>query len=203
MVCDIACGVGLHVSKLAKHGCDVLGLDLDRDRIGIAQVMNHGLDCQFQLGDASRLPYRSGVFRRIVSFSALEHFESDGDALAEISRVLDHSGILVMSCDSFTYREDRGIQGVHSTAHGVKRYYTLSTLEHELERVGMKIVESTFYVNSPMSAFFFRIEVLLPALSRLLFPISMPLSIITDRIMAKADGGYFMCVKAAKKSQMC
>jgi len=198
IMCDIACGIGLQASKIASR-YQVFGLDIDRNKIYIAKWINDHYGCQFQVADATKLPYRSEVFHKIVSFCSLEHFANDQEALAEISRTLRREGVLVISVDSFTYRENDPVQTIHCKAHRVIRYYTLRDLQVKLERVSLKIEKAEFYVNSPISAFFFRIGILNPNVSRLLFPISMILSITSEQLMAKTACGYYLCIKARKR----
>jgi len=91
------------LTKNSERGCKVSGIDLSEDRIEMAESLGRPYDCQFQIGNAEKLPFEAGIFDKMVSVCSLEHFDNDDRALAEMNRVLKNDGTLVLSVDSFTY----------------------------------------------------------------------------------------------------
>ena len=59
--------------------------------------------CEFVVGDADHLPYKSGYFDKIVCNCSLEHFQNDIKALKEMNRILKQNGYIVLTFDSLSY----------------------------------------------------------------------------------------------------
>jgi SAM-dependent methyltransferase len=51
----------------------------------------------YVVADSTRLPFRRGVFSHAICSEVLEHIEDDTAAIREMSRVLDPSGVLVLT----------------------------------------------------------------------------------------------------------
>jgi len=198
IILDVACGIGLQSSKMSMCGSSVIGLDIVRDKIYVSKWMNANSDLQLLIADGTMLPFRSGSFDKIACVCALEHIKKDQEAIAEMNRTAKRNAILVLSVDSFTFAKNDFIQSIHRRANSVAQYYDLPTLRNKLERSGFKIEKAEFYGNSQLSAFFFKIEVLCPIMSRLLFPLSLTLSVTAERFVGRRDRGYGLCVKAKK-----
>ena len=104
-VLDVACGRGTLTLKIAERGCIVYGIDISENVISSANqfAQKEKKACEFQIGDAERLPYLNGCFHKVASSSSLEHFQDDLSALKEMSRVLKPDGTAVLTVDSLTY----------------------------------------------------------------------------------------------------
>jgi ubiquinone/menaquinone biosynthesis C-methylase UbiE len=61
-VCDIACGVGRLSIKIAKSGCEVFEMDLEKSYTRITNALLMERACDFIVADAGHLPYRSTIF---------------------------------------------------------------------------------------------------------------------------------------------
>lgn len=200
IILDVACGICLQTSRIAMLGSTVVGLDLVRDKIHASKWMNAYSNLQLLVADATMLPFRPLVFHKVVSVCALEHIVKDQEALTEMNRIAKTNATLVLSVDSFSYKETDPIQRIHCKTNSVSQYYSLPSLQNKLERSGFKIESAEFYVNSSLPAFFFKIEVLCPIISRFLFPLSLALSSLSQHFIDRRTEGYFLCVKARKKS---
>jgi SAM-dependent methyltransferase len=93
-VIDIGCGDGRHIVEAALRGCFSVALDYDavelrraRVRIGVERV-------DLVVGDATRLPFRDGVFDAVICTETLEHLPDDVGAIHEIARLLRPGGTL-------------------------------------------------------------------------------------------------------------
>jgi len=203
-ICDIACGSGQQSIKLAKRGCKVYGIDLNSKAIKTAKLIAKGYDCDFQVGNANRLPYNSNYFDKVVSVCALEHFENDEKALEEMYRVLKSNGVLVLTVDSFTYKgiKDR-LKEVHRRDHHVVNYYSYYEISKKLEKCRFKIEGYKYFVNSPISSFFFNLGIRLKYgyLFKVIFPIAYSMSIASDWLMGKKEEGYILAIKAIKQEE--
>ncbi len=101
-VLDVASGRGTSAFHLAESfGCRVVGVDLSEENVRLAteEAARRGLSAQvsFQLGDAERLPFESGLFDAIVCECAFCTFPSKPVAAAEFLRVLKPGGCVGLS----------------------------------------------------------------------------------------------------------
>lgn len=200
-VCDIACGAGQQSIKMAKRGCEVYGTDLNARAIETAKLIAKGYDCDFQVGNAEKLPYDSNMFDKVVSVCALEHFANDEKAIEEMNRVLKPGGILVLTVDSFTYKGiKKPFQEKHRTDCSVVNYYSVSQLTQKLEKYRFKVLKSKYFINSPISSFFFTIGIKFGVgyIFRAIFPIAYSLSLFSDWFFGRENEGYLLAIKAQK-----
>ncbi len=200
-VCDIACGTGEHSVKMAKRGCKVYGIDLNSSSIESAKIITDGFDCHFQVGNAEKLPYNSDMFDKVISVCALEHFQNDENAIKEINRILKPKGILVLTVDSFTYKDvKKNIQEMHKKDYNVVNYYSESHLAQKLERSGFKVLKSRYFINSPLSSYFFSLGIRIKPVYIVwaISPIALFLSLLSDYLLAQKNEGYLLAIKAQK-----
>jgi ubiquinone/menaquinone biosynthesis C-methylase UbiE len=206
-ICDIACGAGQQGIRMAKRGGKVYGIDIRRRSIEIAKVLAGGYECDFIEGNAEKLPYNSGLFDKVVSVCALEHFDNDEEALGEMNRILKTGGTLVLTVDSFTYGgTNNHVRQIHKNDYHVVNYYSNSQLKEKLENAGFKVVQSRYFVNSPISAFLFTQRLKYQRFKFglifivVLFPLTYSLSTLSDRFWGTRNRGYLLAVKAVKES---
>lgn len=194
-ICDIACGGGELSLKLARKGCEVYGIDFSRDFIKSAGGSKKKRDvrCEFVVGDAECLPFRSGFFDKVVSNCSLEHFHNDTRALQEMRRVLKPNGILVLTVDSLSYPNIKmDTIRMHRSVASVVNYYSRESLGEKLEKAGFEIVSGKYYLASPLSIFLWEwgVKSKYGSWWKILSGISYPLCLFSDRLYAgKAQGG--------------
>jgi len=93
-VLDIGCGSGRYLKRIMARGAaQTTGLDLSRPMLKRAYIEHPDL----VESSASHIPLRNDVADCVVCALTLGHIESLGNALAEISRMLKPSGLLVAS----------------------------------------------------------------------------------------------------------
>ena len=91
---DMACGDGGH--RPYMHRPDrVLGLDIDQDSL-VSYRRRHP-DSITVRGDGYRLPFRDGVFDRVLNIYSFEHLVHLDFALEEAYRVLKDGGVFMVS----------------------------------------------------------------------------------------------------------
>jgi ubiquinone/menaquinone biosynthesis C-methylase UbiE len=197
-VCDIACGIGRLSIKMARSGCEVFGIDLEKKRVRIAKNLSNGRACEFIVADAEHLPYRSNIFDKVVSACALEHISSDEVALSEMRRVLKYGGTLVLTVDSFSYPgTSRKLIEANRKENFVVNYYTSDMLVDKLQRASFKVKSTQYYARSPLSVAIFKVKFALrylPFVPLLLFPL-YPLCQLSDKL-SPDHSGYFLAAHA-------
>ena len=198
-ICDVACGCGEYSIKLSKKGCNVTGIDMNQKSIKIAKILSE--NGKFVISTAEKLPLKSKVFDKVVSVCALEHFKDDAAAIHEMYRILKSDGYLVLTVDSFTSKISKDILDAHRAKNYVVNYYSLSQLKNKLEKCGFEIEDAKYFVNSPLSVLFFRLSVKNVWITMITFPFVLAITIISDLLKGKNDGGIFLAVKAKKVCQ--
>ena len=101
LVLDVATGTGDMADGAGRiYGCPVVGLDLSRNMLNVALDKNRqmGREGTYILvrGDALAMPFRDGVFDRVVVAFGIRNMPSVDAFLGEVGRVLRPGGRLVM-----------------------------------------------------------------------------------------------------------
>ena len=97
MVCDMGCGPGQIARYLSDRGVSVVGVDLSSVMIQTAQKLNP--DIEFRQGNMMALDIENGAWAGIAAFYSIIHIPRPlaVPALKELNRVLQPSGLLLMS----------------------------------------------------------------------------------------------------------
>jgi SAM-dependent methyltransferase len=93
---ELGCGAGTYVRVLAKRGHPVVGLDYSLPSLRRAVAADVPRVGRYVSGDASRLPFQDRSFQAVACIGVLQALEKPEPALAEISRVLEPSGVAVV-----------------------------------------------------------------------------------------------------------
>jgi len=99
-VLDVACGPGFLSMAFAKHCADVVGFDATDAFIELArrEAAQRGIrNVCFQHGDAEQLPFADGHFNIVSCRAAFHHFLRPARVLAEMMRVLETTGRIVVA----------------------------------------------------------------------------------------------------------
>lgn len=103
-VLDLGCGIGANAIKITSKVKKVVGLDIDKESIRIAQSeakLKRTKNIQFITGDANKkLPFKNNAFDKVLCFDVLEHLEKRNFALTEIKRILKPKGLLFLVTDN-------------------------------------------------------------------------------------------------------
>ncbi len=108
-VLDVGCGNGYVLSRYAKCGASVLGIDLTWTGASLSQqrFRLENLSGSFLQGNAESLPFENDSFDLVTSMGVLHHVPSMEKAVGEIHRVLRRGGefvIMVYHQNSFYNR---------------------------------------------------------------------------------------------------
>ena len=86
---------------LAPDVDELHGVDLDADPEPVSRLLaQRGYASDLRRGDVTRLNYDDGMFDLVVCFSVIEHLHDYRSALAEMARVLEPGGYLLLGMPS-------------------------------------------------------------------------------------------------------
>jgi len=86
---NVCCGSGMDCEYFASRGADVVGLDisLENARRAIERSQKYGFRLRTVVGDAERLPFKTGAFDFTFVHDGLHHLPKPHGALREMGRV--------------------------------------------------------------------------------------------------------------------
>lgn len=116
-ILDVGCGRAIDAIELAKKRGKCLGLEPSGRMIDHARerVIESGQEVVLVRGIGERLPFKDGVFDKVICKGALDHFPNPDRAVAEIARVLKPWGkaiITVANFESLSFRLGRRLSRV-------------------------------------------------------------------------------------------
>ena len=91
-ILDVGCGGGFLSNELARHGHEVIGVDVSLESLRVAQRHDETGKVRYEIADAYHLPYPDEVFDVITAMDFLEHVDKPQAVIAEFSRVLRPGG---------------------------------------------------------------------------------------------------------------
>ncbi len=94
-ILEIGCSAGYFTKYLSSIGRKVYGIDINSEHI--ADAAGRYPSIQFQVADASKLPFKSESFDSVIMLEVIEHVGDEEQTIAEIHRVLKPSGKLLIS----------------------------------------------------------------------------------------------------------
>jgi len=97
LLLDVACGGGLLAPRVS--GYRHVGVDLSRPALDLAR--DHGVETV--RGDVLRLPFADGTFAVVVAGEILEHVADHRRLVAEVCRVLEPGGTLIIDAIAATW----------------------------------------------------------------------------------------------------
>lgn len=97
-VLDVGCGNGYVLSKFAKEGALVSGVDVTPAGIAVTRKRFDmlGLEGDLRVADAQELPFEDGSFDCVTSMGVLHHVPDTEKAVSEILRVLKPGGRFII-----------------------------------------------------------------------------------------------------------
>ncbi len=95
-ILDIGCGRGEIVKICNNNGAHAIGMDYSQEAV---QIASQGGNKYVIRAEATRLPFASESFDKVLLMEVIEHLDSDdgGACLQEIWRVLKRGGYLVLT----------------------------------------------------------------------------------------------------------
>ena len=104
-VLEIGCGNGYYLSLLNRLGVKLQLTGMDKDILALkdAAIFIGDKKVKLVLGDASKLPFKTASFNRIVMSEVIEHVEDEEKVLKEAFRVLKTGGIMALTTCNIGY----------------------------------------------------------------------------------------------------
>ncbi len=97
-VLDAGCGAGPRMAELRARGAEVSGFDQSAGMLELARRLGPGAD--LRIADLTGpLPYPDAAVDDVIASLVLHYLEDWGPALAEVERVLEPGGRLLVSVD--------------------------------------------------------------------------------------------------------
>jgi len=112
-VLDVGCGAGQVMGRLTEAGCEAWGVDVSEPNIKRAQRFSS----RCQLYDGKRLPFPDGHFNSAGALNVLEHVDEPEKFIAELVRVVEPGGKIVLSSPNFL--RALGFRDYHPKMRGV------------------------------------------------------------------------------------
>jgi SAM-dependent methyltransferase len=159
-VLNAGCGEGLYAPLIERFPRVTLIVNVDQARPSIAATRKDRRHRDLR-ATLARLPFASAAFDAIVCTEVLEHIPEDDDAVAELSRVLRPSGLLLASVPMPPAPFD--------PAH-VREGYTRDAFAALLARHGIDVVASDVCLHAAMRALYRMWRAQLRAAGRNVFP---------------------------------
>lgn len=97
-VLDVGCGTGNFSIKLAKMGCEVVGIDVSKEMLKVAEekAKKEGLNIKFYNMDVYDMKFEDNCFDGVISVTAFEFLKDPEKAIEEMFRVLKPNGYLLI-----------------------------------------------------------------------------------------------------------
>ena len=146
-ILEVGSGTGHFAGWLAESGFDVVGLDRAPAMVKEAQRIFPSIP--FVLGDAHRLPFRTGAVDAVVFVTTLEFLESAATALREAVRVARGAvaAVVLNRCSPGGLSRRFGPQSLRSLL-GQARDYSLSRLRRELREAAGDRVSALYWSST-------------------------------------------------------
>ncbi|AWB22928.1 class I SAM-dependent methyltransferase [Methylobacterium currus] len=98
-ILDLATGTGWTSRLVARHGAQVVGVDLGADLIAFAaeQARAENLDIAYRVADAESLPFDDGAFDAVISTCGVMFASRPEAAAAELARVCRPGGRIALT----------------------------------------------------------------------------------------------------------
>lgn len=156
LVLDAGAGFGRHAFEVARRGARIVALDYAIDEVAQTRATFAAMIEAKEIpedrfvgalrGDATRLPFASETFDRVITSEVLEHIQADVDAIAELVRVLKPGGTFACTVPSewpetINWRLSDEYHAPKAVG-GHVRIYSVTELKAKLRTAGLTVTGS-------------------------------------------------------------
>ena len=145
-VLEVGCGPGLGLGYLSRSAKQVIGGDITRDSLRVAQEHYQGR-IGLTLMDAHKLPFRNGSFDVVVCLAAIIYLDLPV-FIDECHRVLKKDGTMILNSPN---QDQPGFKGSHLS----NKYYSVPVLYKLLKQNNFDVnLFGAFLIKSPQGRSF-------------------------------------------------
>ena len=106
-ILDVGCGTGLFIKETAEIAGFVVGLDLSRRMVELANRECRDLKNVFLIcGDADHLSLREKIIDKVFSFTLLQNMPDPQQTIREILRVAKADSEMILSADKKSFTDE-------------------------------------------------------------------------------------------------
>ncbi len=134
-VLEVGCGTGHNLNWLSSVG-RARGIEVNPGAVAWARRARRPVE----LGGVEALPFGDGEFGLLACLDVLEHVADDEAALAEMRRVTEPGGVLLLTVPAYP-----GLFSAHDEAAGHRRRYSRRRLVELVGRTGWKPILATHF----------------------------------------------------------
>ena len=118
-ILDLATGTGWTSRAVARRGAKVVGADIASDLVAAAKARAaaEGLDIEYRIGDAEKLPFADGEFDAVISTCGVMFASRPEAAASELGRVCRKGGRIALTHLAFGQQPVQDVPG-HETVYG-------------------------------------------------------------------------------------
>jgi SAM-dependent methyltransferase len=128
---DLGCGAGEFFRDLQHSGYTVVGMDFSAEMVRLAAAAGDGDACVVR-ADALRLPFPPRSFRAMIAVGLLEYLPEDAGPLADILRIMEPGGTVVVTLRNKRCLERR-LWNAYTRCGWMRRKPTSFFREHDVE----------------------------------------------------------------------
>ncbi len=138
---DAGCGTGVYSFSLRNRGKEIIGVDIDKQKINYVKDVNRFNNLKFEAGDLRKLKFKKEEFDLIICSDVIEHITEDKKAFSELGRVLKRGGLLKV-----TVPYDSKSNALDYRRYGHERSgYSEEMLKKMCETNSLRILDITYY----------------------------------------------------------
>ena len=156
LVLDAGAVFGRHAFEIARRGANIVALDYMADEVVSTRATFGGMIAAGEIpeeryvgalqGDATRLPFASNSFDRVITSEVLEHIQDDVAALAELVRVLKPGGTFAATVPTWYPEKINWLLSdeyhAPKSVGGHVRIYSATELKAKLRTAGLNVLGS-------------------------------------------------------------
>ena len=156
-ILDVGCGPAIYTEKLLDMGLVPVSVDLSLEMLLEAResLRKKQRDLQWVRAEIDHLPFINGAFDNVMAIGVIAYSEDPVSALAELYRVLNSKGILVVQCTN-AISPARAIYNLKDQVLykvGIRKRpyefrmnsFNFNRLKRLLEREGFIVLEKRYY----------------------------------------------------------
>lgn len=148
-ILEIGCGLGRVLDWMnKKYLCDVAGIDVCEDAIGMAKKNLPHFSQQILCAPVEKIPFNDGSFDFVICWGVYDLTKQD-NALSEMARVLKIGGKILLTGRNDNYHttdDEAKIAEINIIKKGIPISYTdYSLFKTFSEQIGLKIEKNDFF----------------------------------------------------------